>query len=94
MIMIPKWLIEENPIIFRVDIIVIPLKAIAIEFKIQNRINLFCLKIIIITEIGMIFWTVKKISLVFHLIFSIHEINQKWKGNKPNFVIMANKIKK
>lgn len=89
-----RWLIEENPIIFRIENIVIPLKAAINEFNKQNRIIIFfwiiCIKIII----GIIFWIVIKINAVSHIIPSMVAIIQKWNGNIPNFInIDKNKIR-
>lgn len=91
-IIILRWLIDENPKIFRIENIVIPLIATMKEFTKQNKmINVWWVNIIK-TEIGIIFWNVMKKNARFHSIPSIILIIQKWKGNKPSFIKIARKI--
>lgn len=88
-IIILKWLIEENPKIFRMENIVIPLIAATVDLIKQNKIMIFWCINIIRTEIGIIFWIVIMIKAVSHSSPSITEIIQKWNGNIPNFKKIA-----
>lgn len=84
-----KWLMEENPIIFRRENIVIPLIAAIREFIKQKIINISLWINNIKILIGIIFWIVININAVVHLIPSIAEIIQKWNGNIPSFIKIA-----